>query len=142
MKSEHIATGILLVSLFVVSPVSAETFASADQSTASPASSVAEVPRLIKFSGTLLDEQDRPLAGPVGVTFALYAQQTGGASLWLETQNVNPDANGKYTILLGANSAHGVPVELFASAEARWLGFRWASSRKKKESCSSVCPMP
>jgi len=26
--------------------------------------------------------------------------------------------------LLGANSAHGVPAELFASAEARWLGIQ------------------
>jgi hypothetical protein len=61
------------------------------------------------------------LAGPVGVTFALHAQQTGGAALWLETQNVTPDAHGNYSVLLGANSANGVPAELFASGEARWL---------------------
>src|SRR6266481_4577381 len=95
---------------------------SANQSTASPAQpSTAEVPRLIKFSGTLLDAQDRPMAGPVGVTFALHAQQTGGAALWMETQNVTPDVHGNYTVLLGANSANGVPAELFASGEARWL---------------------
>jgi hypothetical protein len=93
---------------------------SANQGAASPALA-AEVPRLIKFSGTLLDAQDRPLAGPVGVTFALHAQQTGGAALWMETQNVTPDAHGSYTVLLGANSANGVPAELFASGEARWL---------------------
>jgi hypothetical protein len=88
---------------------------------AASSASAAEVPRLIKFSGTLLDAQDRPLAGPVGVTFALHAQQTGGAALWLETQNVKPDASGAYVVLLGANSANGVPAELFASGEARWL---------------------
>ena len=58
----------------------------------------------------------------VGVTFALYAEQTGGAPLWLETQNVTPDANGRYTVYLGANHANGVPLNLFASGEARWLG--------------------
>jgi hypothetical protein len=45
-----------------------------------------------------------------------------GAPLWLETQNVTPDANGRYTIYLGANHTNGVPLDLFASAEARWLG--------------------
>jgi len=58
------------------------------------------------------------------VTFALYARQMGGAALWLETQNVKPDGNGNYTVLLGANSANGVPAELFTSGEARWLGIQ------------------
>jgi hypothetical protein len=82
------------------------------------------VPRLIKFSGTLLDEQGRAMRGPIGVTFELYAQQSGGAGLWIETQNVTPDASGNYAVLLGVSSANGVPPELFASGEARWLGLR------------------
>jgi len=86
-----------------------------------PSAAAAEVPRLIKFSGTLLDALDRPMAGPVGVTFALYKEQERGAALWMETQNVTPDARGVYTVLLGASSANGVPAELFASGEARWL---------------------
>jgi hypothetical protein len=91
----------------------------------SAAEANAMVPRLIKFSGTLLDAQGKPIAtGPVGVTFALYAEQTGGASLWLETQNVHPDENGYYTVLLGNETSTGVPMELFASGEARWLGIQ------------------
>jgi hypothetical protein len=90
-------------------------------STASNAAT-SPVPRLIKFSGTLLDEQAQPMKSPVGVTFALYAQQLGGAALWMETQNVETDANGNYTVLLGGNSANGVPAELFNAGEARWLG--------------------
>jgi hypothetical protein len=112
---------MLVVSLLFAPALLAQSPDSANQSAASPAASAAEVPRLIKFSGTLLDAQDRPMAGPVGVTFALHAQQTGGAALWMETQNVTPDAHGNYTVLLGANSANGVPAELFASGEARWL---------------------
>jgi hypothetical protein len=92
--------------------------------TSSAASNVAALPfpRLIKFSGTLLDEQGRPLNSPVGVTFAFYAQQYDGAPLWMETQNVEIDAKGNYAVLLGANSAAGVPAELFTTGEARWLG--------------------
>jgi len=33
--------------------------------------STSPVPRLIKFSGILLDHQGQPLKGPVGVTFSL-----------------------------------------------------------------------
>ncbi|MFI5058784.1 MAG: tail fiber domain-containing protein [Candidatus Acidiferrales bacterium] len=123
MKPTHVLIAMLLVSLFFAPAVFAQSPDSANQSAASlaPSASAAEVPRLIKFSGTLLDAQDQPMAGPVGVTFALHAQQTGGAALWMETQNVTPDAHGNYTVLLGANSANGVPAELFASAEARWL---------------------
>ena len=121
MKPSPISVAILVVSLLLAPTLSAQSPGSANQSTVSPAASAVEVPRLIKFSGALLDAQDRPLAGPVGVTFALHAQQTGGATLWLETQNVTPDAHGSYTVLLGANSTNGVPAELFASGEARWL---------------------
>src|ERR1700674_261087 len=123
MKPFPTSAAMLVVSLFLAPALLAQSPDSANQSAASsaPSASVAEVPRLIKFSGTLLDAQDRPMAGPVGVTFALHAQQTGGAALWIETQNVTPDAHGNYTVLLGANSANGVPAELFASGEARWL---------------------
>jgi hypothetical protein len=123
MKPSPISVAMVVVSLLFAPALLAQSPDSANQTAASPApsASAAEVPRLIKFSGTLLDALDRPMAGTVGVTFALYSQQTGGASLWLETQNVKPDASGVYTVLLGANSANGVPAELFASGEARWL---------------------
>jgi len=86
MKPSPISVAMLLVSLFFAPAIWAQSPDSANQSAASPAASAstAEVPRLIKFSGTLLDAQDRPLAGPVGVTFALYSQQTGGAALWMD----------------------------------------------------------
>jgi hypothetical protein len=121
MKPAFISTGILLVSLFIGSSVAPQEPAAAGQGAASTGAP-AEVPRLIKFSGALLDARERPVVGPVGVTFALYQHQTGGAALWIETQNVKPDENGNYAVLLGANSANGVAAELFASGEARWLG--------------------
>jgi len=75
------------------------------------------IPRLVKFSGTIAHAQ-----GIVGVTFALYRNQTGGAPLWLETQNVTVDEKGRYVVSLGADHAQGLPLGLFSSGEARWLG--------------------
>jgi hypothetical protein len=84
----------------------------------------ASVLRLIRFSGSLSDQLGQPRSGVVGVTFALYAEQEGGAPLWLETQNVTLDAQGHYTVLLGATSSEGLPLEIFSSGEARWLGIQ------------------
>jgi trimeric autotransporter adhesin len=42
----------------------------------------------------------------------------------LETQNIQPDKNGHYTVLLGSTKPEGLPVDLFVSEQARWLGVR------------------
>jgi hypothetical protein len=80
------------------------------------------LPRLVRFGGTVRDPNGGPLAGVVGVTFALYSEQTGGAPLWLETQNATADSSGHYTALLGATKPEGLPVELFTGEQARWVG--------------------
>jgi hypothetical protein len=76
------------------------------------------VPRMVRFSGALRDSSSKT----VGMTFALYKDQQGGAPLWLETQNVMLDESGHYEVLLGANHADGVPADLFTTGDARWLG--------------------
>jgi hypothetical protein len=80
------------------------------------------VPRLVKFTGTLKDELGKIRTGVVGVTLAIYKEQDGGAALWVETQNVELDEQGRYTVLLGATKSEGLPLELFTSGEPRWLG--------------------
>jgi len=79
------------------------------------------VPSMVKFSGTLSGTDGKPLTGIVGVTFFLYKEQTGGVPLWLETQNVKADNNGRYSVMLGAASAHGLPADVFVGGDARWL---------------------
>jgi hypothetical protein len=84
----------------------------------------AQLPRLIKFGGTLKDINGNPLTSITGVTFALYSQQTGGAPLWLETQNVQPDKSGHYVVMLGSTKADGLEMDLFISEQAQWLGIQ------------------
>ena len=81
------------------------------------------VPNFIRYSGTLKDAQGSPLsASTIGVTFAIYKQQDGGAPVWMETQNVVADATGNYSVLLGSTTAVGLPGDLFSQQEQRWLG--------------------
>jgi hypothetical protein len=83
---------------------------------------VSALPRLVRFGGTVKDLNGSPMTGVVGITFSLYTEQTGGAALWLETQNVTADNNGHYTALLGSTKPDGLPAELFTSEQARWVG--------------------
>jgi hypothetical protein len=85
------------------------------------ASDAAAVPQLVQFSGALKNYDGKPASGVVGVTFLLYAEEEGGQSLWRETQNVPVDAEGRYSVALGAGTAYGLPSELFAAGQARWL---------------------
>jgi len=80
------------------------------------------VPRLIKFNGTLTDFGGNPLNGAAEVTFTLYKQEADTEPVWTETQSVQCDSKGNYTVLLGSTQSEGLPVELFASSEAHWLG--------------------
>lgn len=101
----------LCISLALALPLIAQQTSTASAST---------VPSMINFSGTLTDGS-KALNGTFGVTFALYAEQTGGSPLWLETQNVQA-TNGHYNVMLGSVTSHGLPTELFTSGQARWLG--------------------
>jgi hypothetical protein len=80
-----------------------------------------QVPRLIRFGGTLRDAAGNPAAGSVAVTFALYETQENGSPLWVETQTVQPNEAGRYTVLLGITQPEGLPLDLFTSSRARWL---------------------
>jgi hypothetical protein len=81
----------------------------------------ATIPTLVNFSGTLNNANAKPLTDVTGVTFSLYTEQSGGSPLWVETQNVQPDASGHYSVMLGSTSSQGLPSGLFASGQARWL---------------------
>ena len=82
------------------------------------------VPNLIRYNGALPEAKSAAALSPktVSVTFAIYRQQEGGAPLWLETQSVSSDALGNYSVLLGVTDVAGLPADLFAQDEQRWLG--------------------
>ena len=86
--------------------------------------SSAIVPQLVNFSGKATNSQGKVITGIAGITFSIYSEQEGSAPLWMETQNVTADSKGNYTVQLGASKSEGLPLDLFSSGEARWLGVR------------------
>ncbi|MGA2739277.1 MAG: hypothetical protein ABSG65_17790 [Bryobacteraceae bacterium] len=97
----------------------------------SPVLAQSSVPMLVNFGGALKDAKGAPLTGLAGVTFLLYKDREGGAPLWMETQNVTPDAMGRYKVTLGATSSEGLPAFLFADGAARWLGVQVAEQAEE-----------
>ena len=82
------------------------------------------VPRVLKFSGVLKDLEGNPRHGVLGITFSIYADELGGMPLWMETQNLGLDTYGRYAALLGSTQSAGIPLDLFAAGEPRWLGVK------------------
>lgn len=76
-------------------------------------------PRLLRFNGSIPG-----VKGSIAITAALYRDQYGGVPLWLETHLVVVDEPGRYSVVLGSNSAEGLPLMAFTSSEARWIGIR------------------
>jgi hypothetical protein len=68
------------------------------------------------------DRTGKLQSGALNLTFSLYEEQNEGSPLWVETQKVELDEQGHYTVLLGSTSPQGLPLDLFASGKARWLG--------------------
>ena len=88
------------------------------------------VPSFVRFSGTAKDINGDPMNGVVGIIFSLYADEQSSAPLWSEHQNAQLDASGGYKVSLGASNP--LPMELFSSGEARWLGVQVSGGTQEK----------
>jgi trimeric autotransporter adhesin len=85
------------------------------------ASAPTSVPALVPYSGVAVGNDGKPLSGEVSMTFVIYKNELGGEPLFVETQTVAVDPVGRYTAQLGATLSSGIPIDLFATGEARWL---------------------
>src|SRR5580698_3818915 len=108
------------IAFVLVGFLSLATSLTAQTASINPASS--QVPAVIQFSNVASDEAGSPLSGLVAITFSLYNNARGGEPLWTETQNVQLDSAGRYSVYLGITRANGVPISLFSTGQAHWLG--------------------
>jgi hypothetical protein len=72
---------------------------------------------LVRWNGSLPHAAGRT----VEVNFSLFQDAAGGVALWSEIQTVKVGTDGRYTVLLGATGAEGLPQTLFQAGEARWI---------------------
>jgi hypothetical protein len=86
------------------------------------ASALQQIPRFFRYSGVVLAPDGTPRSGIVTLSFRIYAEQEGGFPLFTEVQSVALDARGRYTVFLGSTLPEGLPLDIFVTGEARWLG--------------------
>src|SRR5262249_8573254 len=79
-----------------------------------------DVPPFVRYQGTIKNEHSLT-AGTHNITFRLYQAEDSQDPLWTEIQAVTVDSSGHFTAMLGSASAEGIPIDLFASGDARWL---------------------
>jgi hypothetical protein len=82
-------------------------------------------------TGTYQPASGQPAPASVVMTFSVYAESTGGAAVWQETQDVTLDRTGRYVVQLGATRPDGLPVAVFADNEERWLGVQIADEAER-----------
>jgi hypothetical protein len=125
MKTRLLSLVVLLVCVTSL-PAWSQDLATSQSSPTSSAHPALEaqsmVPHFVRFSGVMTDASGKPATGRVAATFSLYELEEGGNPLWMETQNVQLDEQGRYTVLLGATQAEGLPLDLFTTGKARWMG--------------------
>lgn len=104
------------------------------------ASAPASVPRLVSYSGRVLDENGHAPGGRASITFLVFKDREGGDPLFAETQQVHPDEGGRYRVLLGATYPGGIPARVFAGGEARWLEVQVAGRAPQPRTLLSSVP--
>jgi hypothetical protein len=104
-----------------LSILSVYVFALAVTSAHAQSPTVTSVPRIVRVTSTFHPADGKPPAAVETMTLSIYAEETGGVTLWQETQKVAVSPDGRFTLLLGSTRPEGLPLDLFASGEPRWL---------------------
>lgn len=78
-------------------------------------------PRVMRYDGVL---KAKPSSTGVTVIFSIYGSGDPTNPLWQETQNVQPDQDGRYTAFLGAADSSRLSSIVLAATEPQWLGVR------------------
>jgi len=121
-----VALSLFLLAAFSNARLVAQT---SDTSSVTGPSNTPAVPHLIKYTGTLVDGRGYPITVPIDATFSLYEQATATLgeqrpALWKETQHITPNEKGAYTVYLGNATPLGLPMEVFTSVTAQYLGVK------------------
>ena len=89
------------------------------------------VPRVVRLDGQFVPASGLPPAAVETVTLSIYASPADAEALWSEAQDVRVDAQGRYTVFLGATTADGIPASVLSGE--RWLGIRVARPGEEEQ---------
>lgn len=81
-------------------------------------------PRVLTYTGRLLDSNNAPITAETPLRFAIYNDPiaTGAAMLWEENQDIKPNQNGDFTTTLGLKSR--LDQSLFSDNANLYIGIK------------------
>jgi hypothetical protein len=82
-----------------------------------------EIPHLINYQGMLTDNLGEPLNSTYDLTFSLYNVSSDGTAIWTEAHSGVEVGSGLFNVVLGSETAGGIPSSVFDSDE-RYLGIK------------------
>jgi len=144
--AQYLNFAVLIIFLMVIGFGFYNTFFQKESPTLAVAGTPVAPPRILSFQGRLTDQFDTPISTPSALRFAIYDAQTPASSaadlLWQEEDQVSPDQDGIFNILLGntlaacgnalipATGACQIPQALFCHGIRAVFGCnRWQYSR-------------
>ncbi|MBI2613461.1 MAG: site-specific integrase [Candidatus Levybacteria bacterium] len=79
-------------------------------------------PRILSFQGKLTDSSDNPITNATNILFSIYNDQnaSGAAFLWQESNSIEPDSDGIFSVFLGKTTP--IPDTLFSQNSQLFLG--------------------
>lgn len=88
------------------------------------AGAFAQMPATLSYQGIVTDDSGQPIqSGTRPMTFSLYDVETGGSSIWSETQPAVPLSDGLFSVQLGTVTPIVLPFD-----KPYWLGVNIAGS--------------
>ena len=102
------------------------------------------VPPLMNYQGYLTDNAGAPRTGAFPMTFALFANPTGGSSVWSESYASISVSAGVFSVLLGEATA--LPWGTLLTGNMLWLettvDARFRSKPASAKAAASLAPSP
>ncbi|MDE2590286.1 MAG: S-layer family protein, partial [Patescibacteria group bacterium] len=142
--SHYFNLAVLFIFCVIIGAAMYSAFVNGGQKSPSLAAGPASPLRILSFQGRLTDNLDNPITSSRNLRFTIYSDSSASASarLWEEVDNVGPDQDGIFSVLLGSNGSGGnaslcnggnpptspptgpcgIPQSLFAQNAQLWLG--------------------
>lgn len=108
----------------------------------SVSSASGEVPRKISYQGMLVDATGAVMPGTHTAVFRIFDSDVGGTELWSESQSIDVDSLGVFSVLLGSVDSIDTGFEgtRWLESEARANAWNLLSSRQYKRDVEPLSP--
>jgi len=87
-----------------------------------------ETPGVFRYTVKVPDSVRADGPSPISVTVKIYVEESSDSPIWSEQFLSSSDANGRISLLIGSSVQGGLPRDLFAGNQARWIALQFGDA--------------